>query len=56
MFGGGAEESNSITDSALAALTHWEANVLLSLEYQELEIIMITVEDEYDQIEEQGRD
>ena len=51
MCGGGAEKSNSITESALAALVDWEANVLLSIKHQQLEIVLITIEDEEEQEE-----
>ena len=51
MCGGGTEESNSITESALAALVDWEANVLLSIKHQQLEIVLITIEDEEEQEE-----
>ena len=56
MGGGNDKETNNIVESAESALVDWEANVILSLQYQELEIILITVEDEEGQEEEQRRD
>ena len=44
-------EGEQRNPTALAALVDWEANVLLSIKHQQLEIVLITIEDEEEQEE-----